>query len=164
MLDWLWSKLTILFATVVLLSSVSAYFISERDQSVHEELRIVGRSLASFIDTVLGLPGTARFTVGSDHDADLALPRDIGGRPFRIELRRDSVILEMNSRTVIDHWSGDLRFWRWDGASLDAAFVRNRDESSPSLTLASGRTFQISLEEVLLGNVTVLMAFAVCPA
>ena len=110
MFDWLWSKMMTAFATIILMSSVSAYFISERDQVVNREQDMVAHSLASFVDSVLDLSGTAKFRIGSDRDDDLTLPQEIGGSLYGIELRRDSVIVNIDGRTAIDHWSGDLHF------------------------------------------------------
>ena len=160
MIDWLWSKSMIAVAVILMLTSVSAYFMSERDRTLREELENTARNLASFIDNVLDVFGVARFEIGSDLDSDLVLPNEIGGRSYLIELRRDSAILTHGSNRAMSHWSGALHFWWWDGHPLDENLISELDDAHQFLIISSGQTIEIMTEPIFIGGSEKSLAFS----
>ena len=147
-------------SAILILSSVSAFFTSEREQTLREELQTVARSLASFIDNVMKLSGVATFDIGPDVGADLLLPGKIGGNHYDFELRQDSAIFSLDGRTAMARWTGSLHFWRWEGIQLDDALVRELDEGSRSLILSSWQSFELVIDVACMAGAEVPIAFA----
>jgi len=160
MIEWLASKMAVALAAILLISSVSAYFVSDREAQRRGELRNVARGLAEFIDAVLELDGEAAMLVSCQKGADLVLPQEVGGAAYTLDLRADSVILQQQGHTELGHWSGSLHFWRWSGARLSNATVERLDRDSNSLSLAAGEPFVLSLKKIDLDDSEPFFAFA----
>ena len=160
MLEWLSSKMAVAVAAMLLLSSATAYFANQRDSVQRMEIENVARGIAGFIDAVLDLSGEAEFAAACDGDAGLLMPSEIGGSPYEIHLRRDSVIAAQEGRTAVAHWTGDLHFWHAHDAAVDLEGVQGLDAEHPSLDLVSCQRFEIAVEEVLIDRSTHLLAFA----
>jgi len=160
MIEWLASKMAVALAVILLISSVSAYFVSDREAQRRGELRNIAKGVADFIDVVFDLDGEAVMLVSYQKDADLVLPQEVGGASYKLDLRADSVILRQQGHTEIGHWSGSLRFWRWSGARLSNAMVERLDRDSDSLSLAAGEPFVVSLEKIELDDSEPFFAFA----
>jgi hypothetical protein len=160
MLEWLSSKMAVAVAAMLLLSSATAYFANQRDSVRRIEIENVARGIANFIDAVLDLTGETKFVVACDGDAGLMIPEEVGGSPYEIHLRRDSVIAAQEGRLAVAHWTGDLHFWHAHDAAIDLEEVQGLDAEHPSLDLISCQRFDIAVEEVLIDGSSSLLAFA----
>jgi len=160
MLEWLSSKLPVVLASLLMLSSMFAYFAQQYSDTQFYELREVVTNLANFIDEFIDLPWDITFKVSSQQDADFIIPSGIHGRPYHIHLRRDSVIAELDHSTVVGHWSGNLHFWRWNGLSLDLETLTMKDDECSSLSLTSGQSFSLTIVTVKVDYEEVSLAFA----
>jgi len=160
MIEWLASKMAVALAAILLISSVSAYFVSDREAQRRGELLNVARGLADFIDATFDLDGEVVLLVSYQNGGDLVLPQEVGGAAYTLNLRADSVILQQQGHAEIGHWSGSLHFWRWSGPRLGNATVERLDRDSDSLSLAAGEPFVLSLEKIELDDSEPFFAFA----
>ena len=160
MLEWLSSKMSVVLASMLLLSSMTAYFANQRDYARRQELETVARGLSSFVNAVFGVHGTTEFEVSFAGGGDLVLPSRIGGSPYSVRMRSDSVVIEQYGGSAIGHWSGNLHFWTWDGATLTWESVNASDRNRDSLSLGSGQGFQVSVEEIVLSESRLFFVFA----
>ncbi len=160
MMEWLSSKMAVALAATLMLSSVTACFLSQKGHSENEELESVARNLAAFVDNALSLPGTVTLTVAYGGDGDLILPSSVGGSAYRVQLRRDSVVVEQGAARAIGHWSGELHFWQWDGKPTDWAKIDQLDGEWQSLALSPGERFHISIEIITVNHADTLLGFA----
>lgn len=160
MLGWLSSKMATALAVLLLISSVTAYFVKERREQERNELQIIARGLARFIGETIGLGGTAELIVCSSRACDFVLPERIGGNQYGLNARSDSVIVEQSGRIVLAQWSGTLHFWSWSGKRLSNATVEALDQEASSLSVRSGETLLVSLERIEMDDSEPIFAFA----
>jgi len=163
MLEWLSSKMAVAVAALLLLSSATAYFANQRDSIHGLELENVARGIAGFIDAVLDLPGETEFVAGCDGDVGLLMPKEIGGSPYEINLRRDSVIAVQKGESTVARWTGDLHFWIVFSTVFDSGEIEGLDAEHPSLGLTSCQRFDIAIEEILIDDSPNLLVFAHAP-
>jgi hypothetical protein len=160
MLEWLSSKMAVALGAMLLLSSVTAFFACQRESIRRIEIGNVARGIAGFIDAVLDLTGETKFVVACDGDAALIIPKEVGGSPYEIHLRRDSVIIAQEGRTMVAHWTGELHFWQHHDMAIDTEVAQGLDADYLSLDLLSCQRFEIAVDAVLIDGSARLFAFA----
>jgi hypothetical protein len=160
MLEWFSSKMAVAVAAMLLLSSVTAYFTIQKDSIRRTEIENVAHGIAEFANAVFDLTGEAEFVVACDGEAGLIVPGEVGGSPYEIHLRRDSVIIVQGSMTAVGHWTGDLHFWRHQELAIMADDVESLDAENPSLDIPSCQRFKIALDDIVIDNSAHLLAFA----
>jgi len=160
MLEWLSSKMAVMLASMLLLSAATACFLNGREFNVRQEIEMLSRAVADFVDDALRLHGATLLTVTYGGDGDLVLPNVVDGRQYQLTLRRDSVMIEQLGVRAIGYWSGELHLWTWSGGPLSQEVIDELDSTSPSLSLASGQPWRVAVKPVTVSGIDVLLAFA----
>ncbi len=160
MLEWLSTRLSIVFASILLLSSVTSYFAWERDYATTQKLETITRGLASFIDSSLRINGQAEFIISYKDEGDLVIPTEVGGQSYDLKLMNDAVVLRQEGRTAIGRWSGFLHLWKPEVGSYSSSKIESEDARHSYLDLISGQPFQISLRRIHVDRIEQTHAFA----
>jgi len=144
MIQWLQSKLVLMVAGIILISSVTAVFHYQLESMEREELEDRCRKITRVIDKMdkTNVDEMRQRITFEETSEGIYLSPQVRGGPYNIEIRTDFVRLEKDDESVIEGLTANVHFWNPEDMNntgeLDEDEKRWRDSLSPSLKTRSG--------------------------
>ncbi len=157
MIQWLQSKLVLILAGIILISSVTAVFHYQLKSMEREEMENLCGKISRVIhkmDRVDVEELRQRITFDKGSEGTYLSPR-IRGETYTIEIRTDFVKIEKDGETAIEGFNANVHMWdpgeMNDSRELNQEEKIWRDTQNPSLEIHSGKS-EIELRRIELFN------------
>ncbi len=145
MIQWLQSKLVLILAGIILISSVTAVFHYQLDSMEREELENRSRKISRVIQTMEKTEvDEMRQTITFDETSEgIYLSPQIRGDLYTIEIRTDFVRIERDSESIVEGIQANIHLWdpseMNNSGELDEGESRWRDSQTPPLKIRAGQ-------------------------
>lgn len=150
MLEWMTSKIVVSIAALIVLASLSGFFVIQRENLIDEELRGVAKEIAGTINDVNVINSKATLLVrfgGSDKGT--RMPSDIDGDPYKVTIYRDMVICSVGDRTARAFLFESVHLFPPLAVNLsNLTELRTKDLGHPMVETSSQGSFIIMREYV----------------
>jgi len=157
MIQWLQSKVVLILAGIILISSVTAVFHYQLESMEREELENLCGKISGVIHKMKRVDvEEMRQRITFEEDSrGIYLSPQIRGDPYTIEIRTDFVRIEKDGETAIERLQANVHLWgpgeMNDTGELNQEEKSWRDSQNPSLEISSGEN-EIELRKVELFN------------
>ncbi len=161
MIQWLQSKLVLMVAGIILISSVTAVFHYQLESMEREELEDRCRKITRVIDKMdkTNVDEMRQRIVFEEGSEGIYLSPQIRGDPYNIEIQTDFVRVEKDGDSVIERLKANVHLWSPcelnTTGELKEDEKRWRDFQTPMLEIRSGTGgIELLKIELRVGDVT----------
>jgi hypothetical protein len=145
-------------AFLLLATGLSVVSLSS-DSATLESTRVLARHVARELDAIGRLNLEMSLLFGPDKDAGVPMPADIGGRPYRLEVRAADVRVIAEGVLAVESLRVRVHLFAPDRSVYSADELQRLDDGV--LSLASGEPFLALRTERLVDGESRFLTFAV---
>jgi hypothetical protein len=152
-LDLLTSKLAMMIAALIILTSVLGIYAYQREQAKDLELRNIADTISGAIDDFNALLGESKVNVTFDRDGQgIYIQPKVDGKSYDILITKYKVIISQESRRFYSNYAGSIHLWIPQSDSYNQTEIEDCDSEFKMLELVSGDTFQIERKLLEIDN------------
>jgi hypothetical protein len=144
LLDFITSKIVMMIAAIIILTSVLGIFAMQREDAKELELRNITDKISGTvnnINTVLGeTKETITFTKGED---GIFLNPKVEGKTYEIIITRYEVIVKQEGKIFLSDFVVNIHLWEPENIAYNLTHLQNKDEENTKLDFTSGEDFII---------------------
>lgn len=144
MFDLLTSKLAMMIAAIVVLTSVLGIYAYQREQAKDLELRNIADKISGAIDEYNTLSGESIVTVIFDREEEgIYIQPKADGKKYDIVITKYKVIVSQETRRFYSNFVGSIHLWIPQSNSYNQTEITECDSEFKTLQLVSGDNFII---------------------
>lgn len=144
MFDLLTSKLAMMIAAIVILTSVLGIYAYQREQAKDLELRNIADRISGAIDEYNTLLGESKVNVTFEREEDgIYVQPKVNGENYDILITKYKVIISQEARRFYSNFAGSIHLWIPQSDSYNQTEIEDCDSEFKMLELVSGDTFKI---------------------
>lgn len=144
MLDLLTSKIAMMVAAVVILTSVLGIFSMQMEDAKELELRNVADRISGTMDNMNTVKGETKEAITFEEGEDgVYIKPKVDGKTYEITLTRYEVIVRQEGKTFLRNFIEDIHLWIPEKFAYDSKELQNIDENNWKLNFTSGDGFTI---------------------
>lgn len=149
LLDFITSKIAMMIAAIIILTSVLGIFSMQREDANELELRNIADKISSSvnnINTVLGeTKETVTFVKGED---GIFLDPKVEGKTYEIILTQNEVIVKQEGKNFLRDFIVNIHLWEPENIVYNLTHLQNRDDENKELDFTSGEDFEIQRKSI----------------
>jgi hypothetical protein len=135
-LDFLTSRIAMMVAAVIILTSVLAVFTMIREDGRELELRNTADTISGSINEINSINGETReFITFRKGKEGVYLEPEINGKSYGITLTRNKVMIRQDDIVFIEDLMGSIHLWEPEKTSYDLAEIEEKDRGNPQMNL-----------------------------
>ncbi|UCG68133.1 MAG: hypothetical protein JSV09_09920 [Thermoplasmata archaeon] len=144
MLEIVTSKIAMMIAAMVILTSILAIYALQRDSGQDLEIQNIADKIAGTIDDLNTLSGETivNLTFKREKEGIYVRPT-LEGKSYEIMISRYRVLITQGNRRGISNLIGPVHLWRPLKNSYNQTNFENIDNENKTLELTSGEDFKI---------------------
>jgi len=160
MLDFITSKIAMMIAAVIILTSVLGIFAWQREDSKALELRNIADEISNSINEFNSISGETKVNVTFEKSNEgIYLNPKVDGEDYEIIITQSEVIVRQNDRLFLRNFISSVHIWEPNSEFYDKDEIKDNDSKSPQQELRSGEDFQIYRKLVNSGEGKQYMTF-----
>lgn len=144
LLDFITSKIAMMIAAVIILTSVLGIFSMQREDAKELELRNVADRISGAVNnlnTVLGETSEViTFTKGED---GIFLNPKIDGKTYEIIITQNEVVVKQEGKNFLREFVVNIHTWEPENMLYNLTQLQYKDEENTKLDFRSGEDFII---------------------
>ena len=149
MLDWLSSKMAMMIAALIILSSTIGFFAWQNKNIQALELQNIADQIAGKINEMNGIEGNAYVRVTfKDNINGMHLNTIVGGKTYTINITQNLVIASQHSTKVVGKIIEPIHVWKPDKDVYESDEMQENDANSRTQEFSSGTDFIIERKMV----------------
>jgi hypothetical protein len=159
-IDWLYSKIALMVAALVIFSGVAGFFALQKDRTALVELDGRAGAIARAVNDVCGVTGDIKITVVFDPgESGFFIDPAVNGGAYSVTIYPDSVRLEHGGDIARRGFTGIVHLWKPVCAAFNGTQFTRNDTGSQTLSFMSGTNFVIERKTVEVSGETMLLTF-----
>ncbi len=144
MFDLLTSKLAMMIAAIVILTSVLGIFAYQREQAKDLELRNIADKISKAIDEYNTLLGESKVNVTFHREEDgIYVKPKVDGKNYDILITKYKVIISQEARRFYSNFARPIHLWVPKSSAYNQTEIQECDSEFKILQLVSGPNFKI---------------------
>jgi hypothetical protein len=160
LLDFITSKIAMMVAAVVILTSVLGIFAWQREDSKDIELRNIADEISGSINEINSISGETKINITFEKSNDgIYLNPRVDGKAYKIIISQNEVIVRQNERLFLRNFINAVHIWEPDSEAYEKDEIKEKDRKSPEIELKSEENFQIYRKLVNSGEGKEYMTF-----
>ena len=160
MIELLTSKIAMMIAAVIILTSVLGIFSMQREDAKELELRNVADEILGVINNMNTITGETKETITFKEGEDgIFVKPNVDGKTYEITITRFEVIIRQDGKTFLRNFVEDIHVWFPEKIAYTSTELQDLDKEHWILKLASGEDFVILRKMVEIGGEKGYMTF-----
>ena len=144
MLEFVISKMAMMIAAIIILSSVLGIYTLQREQAKDLELRNIADKIADAIDDLNSLQGETKVNVTFERGKEgVYVKPSVKGKNYEIMIAQYKVMISQNHKRSISNLMGPTHSWEPLSNSYTLTQIEEIDGTNRTLELKSGKDFKI---------------------
>lgn len=144
MLDFVTSKIAMMIAAIVILTSVIGIYALQRGQTKDLELRNISDKIAEAIGNINNLQGETKINVTFDRGEEgICIEPTVNGKNYEILISQYKVMITQEKRRAISNFVVSIHLWVPLSNAYNTTQIEDNDETNKTLGLVSGEDFKI---------------------
>ena len=144
MLDFVTSKIAMMIAAIVILTSVIGIYALQREQTKDLELWNIADKIAGAIDNINNLQGETKVNVTFDIGKEgIYIEPTVNGKNYEILISQYKVIITQEKRRSISNLVISMHLWAPLSNAYNLTQIEDIDEVNRTLEFVSGEDFKI---------------------
>ncbi|UCE74591.1 MAG: hypothetical protein JSV56_02515 [Methanomassiliicoccales archaeon] len=142
MFELLTSKLAMMIAVMIILSSILAIFTLQREDAKDMELRNTADKVSGAVDDLNSLLGETKVNVTFDSEKEgFYVDPVVLGKNYEITITRYEVVITQDGRKFISDFIVPIHLWRPDSNTYNLTQIEDSDAENMRLEFVSGEDF-----------------------
>ena len=149
MMDWLYSKITVIVVVFILIAFFAAFFLWNTEDIALTEVQNTADEIASRVNEIGAISGSTNITISFDQyrQGAVYIPPTINDQAYTITIMPDQVILDYQGAmitSVLTHPrlpDNNIHFWESTQYQYTTSAMEDLDISNPDITIESGNDF-----------------------
>ncbi len=160
MLDFVTSKIAMMIAAIIILTTVIGLYALQREQAKDMELQNVADKIAEAIHNVNTIQGETKVNVTFDRGDDGIYVKPLmNGKGYEILITQNKVIITQNGRRSISNFVVSVHLWVPLFNAYNQTQIEEIDEANKTLELQAGEDFVIERKSIELSGENEYMTF-----
>lgn len=160
MLDFVTSKIAMMIAAIIILTSVIGLYALQREQAKDMELQNVADKIAEAIHNVNTIQGETKINVTYNRESDgVYVNPKVNGKDYEIMITPNKVIITQNGRRSISNFVVSVHLWVPIFNVYNQTQIEEIDEAYKTLELQAGDDFNIERKSIEVSGENEYMTF-----
>lgn len=144
MLEFITSKIAMMIAAIIILTSVIGVYALQREQAKDLELQNIADKITGAIDNVNTIQGETKINVTFDRGEEGVYVKPlVNGKNYEIMITNYKVIITQSSRRATSNFLGSIHLWAPLSYSYNLTQIKDNDKANRTLEFVSGDDFKI---------------------
>lgn len=149
MLDFVTSKIAMMIAAIIILTSVIGLYTLQREQAKDIELQNIADKIAEAIHNVNTIQGETKVNVTFNRGDDgVYVNPAVNGKSYEILITSNKVIITQNDRRSISNFVVSVHLWVPIFSAYNQTQIEEIDEANTTLELQAGEDFIIERKSI----------------
>lgn len=149
MLDWLSSKMAMMVAALLIISSIIGFFAWQNKNTQELELQNIADQIANKINELNAIEGSTSIIVTfNDNIHGVHLNTVVDGEMYTINITQNLVIVSQHATLVVEKIIEPIHVWNPDKDVYKSDEMQENDTKSRSQKFSSGTDFMIERKMV----------------
>ena len=150
MIDLITSKLAMMVAAIIILTTVLGVYAVQREQGKELELMNIAETICGAIDDLNGVQGDTILNITFDRGSEgRFLEPLVGSKNYDILITSYEVVISQDGRHYEEDFMAPVHLWQPDSNSLTSSEIEDADMEQDELSLTSGTDFTIERKRVV---------------
>jgi hypothetical protein len=142
--DFITSKLAMMIAAIIILTSVLGIFSMQREDAKDLELRNIVEEISQTINNLNTVSGETKETMTfRTGEQGIYLTPNVDGKPYEIVITQYEVIVKQEGKIFLRDFVMSIHLWEPENIMYNLSLLQNRDEENSQLEFVSGEDFVI---------------------
>jgi hypothetical protein len=138
MLEFITSKIAMMMAAIIILTSVLAVFTMIREDAEDLKLRNTADSISDTISNINSINGETKEIITFDKDMEgIYLEPEIDGKEYEIKIYQNRVMVRQDDDIFIEKFVGKIHLWEPEDTTYDQNEIQDQDEENHKLSFLS---------------------------
>lgn len=144
MLEFVTSKIAMMIAAIIILTSVIGVYALQREQAKDLELQNIADKITGAIDNVNTIQGETKIKVTFDRGKEGVYVKPlVNGKNYEIMITKFKVIITQSSRRATSNFLDSIHLWTPLSNSYNLTQIKDNDKANRTLEFVSGDDFKI---------------------
>ncbi len=144
MLDFVMSKIAMMIAAIVILTSVLGFFYFQREEAKDLELENIAEKFTDAVNNINSLQGETVVNVTFDEGKEGIYVRpNVNGNNYEILMSRSNIIITQEKRRASDNFITPVHLWEPENKAYNQTQIEQKDDDNKKLEFVSGQDFKI---------------------
>lgn len=137
-LEFLTSKMAMMIAAIIILTSVLAVFTMMREDANDLKLRNCADTISSSINSMNSINGETRELITFQKGKEgIYLEPEVDGRGYEIRITRYKVMIKQEDNVFIEQFITAVHLWEPEKTAYDLMEFQDNDDRNPQLNIIS---------------------------
>jgi hypothetical protein len=153
MMDLITSKLAMMIAAVIILTTVLGVYAVQREQGKDIELMNIAETLCDAVDDLNGIQGETVLNITFDRRTQgRFLEPLVDGKNYEIKITQYEVVISQEGRRYEQDFMAPVHLWKPDSNSFTNSEIEDTDHEHKELSFTSGTDFTLERMRVVVGE------------
>lgn len=144
MLDFITSKMAMMIAAIIILTSALGIYALQREQTKDLELNNIADKIAGAIENINTLQGETKVNVTFDIGKEgIYIDPTVNGKDYEILISQYKIMITQMERRAISNFVTQIHLWPPLSNTYNLTEIENIDDSNRTLEFLSGDDFKI---------------------
>jgi hypothetical protein len=159
-LDLLTSKIAMMVAAIIILTTVLGIFTMQREDAKGLELKNIAEKISNSINSINSINGETQESLTFQKEEEgIFLEPEIDGKGYDIILTQNKVLIRQNDHVFIENFVTPIHVWDPEKTAYNSTQILNKDKENTRLEFTSGEDFVILRKMVELDGEKGYMTF-----
>jgi hypothetical protein len=160
MIDLITSKLAMMVAAIIILTTVLGVYAVQRDQGKDLELMNIVDTICGAVDDMNGIQGDTIFNMTFDRGSEgKFLEPLVDGKHYNILITSYEVVISQEDRHYEENFMAPIHLWKPQSNSFTSSQIHDSDVEHNELSFISGTDFTIERMRVVVGGENKYLTF-----
>ena len=160
MLDFVTSKIAMMIAAIIILTSVIGFYALQREQAKDMELQNIADKIAEAIHDVNIIQGETKVNVTFNRENEGVYVKPlVNGKSYETMITQNKVIITQNGRRSISNFVVSVHLWVPIFNAYNQTQIEEIDEANKTLELQAGEDFIIERKSIEVSGVNEYITF-----
>ncbi len=140
MLEFITSKIAMMMAAIIILTSVLAVFTLIREDANDIQLRNYADTISDIINDINSINGETKEIITFQKGGEgIYLEPEIDGKGYEIKIYQNRVLVRQEDASFIERFIGQVHLWEPERTAYDLNEIQDRDRENHQLKFISGK-------------------------
>ncbi len=144
MLEFITSKIAMMMAAIIILTSILAVFTLVREDADDLRLRNHAETISDAISNMNAINGETKEIITFQKGVDgIYLKPEIDGNEYEIKIYQNRVMVRNEDASFIEKFMGQVHLWEPEGTAYDPNEIQDKDKENLQLSFISNEDIVI---------------------
>ena len=144
MLDFITSKIAMMIAAIIILTSALGIYALQREQTKDLKLNNIADKIAGAIENINTLQGETKVNITFDKGKEgIYIDPTVNGKNYEILISQYKIMITQEERRAISNFVIQIHLWLPLSNAYNLTEIEDIDESNRTLEFLSGEDFKI---------------------